>query len=81
MKITTMISGLVLTHEIIEREEDNDLLITRVESIGPIMIAENGTLKRFTEKDGLFDLVEQLQLATHNYISKRLKGEENNASS
>lgn len=81
MKITTMISGLVLTHEIIEREGDDNLLITRIESLGPVMVAENGTLRQITKEDGLYNLAEQLQLVTHNYISKKLKGEINHASS
>ena len=73
MKITTTISNLIINHEVIKPEDkDNEVLITRVESVGPIIISENGVQRELTEKDGVRDLVEWLQKGAHNYISNKL---------
>lgn len=73
MKITTTISNLIINHEVIKPEDkDNEVLITRVESVGPIIISENGVQRELTEKDGVRDLVEWLQKGAHNYISTKL---------
>lgn len=76
MKITTTITELVISHEVSkEVNGENDILITRVESVGPIVISENGIQQELTEKEELYDLVKCLQKGAHNYISTKLKGD------
>lgn len=76
MKITTTITELIISHEVIKQEDrENEVLITRVEYVGPVIISENGVQRELTAKDGVRDLVECLQKGAHNYISTKLKGE------